>query len=199
MCSSPSSSSRSRPGRAPVGVGVDDQLRPAAQRLVAGRVHVAEDHVGLQARFEAPVGAAVDGDDERADVADVGAQRLQVAAVAVAADDDQHVAVAEDGPGRRELDRAGQQVGLLADVGDGVLGELGERLVDPLALLGEAAPPARRRPAPGRAGPRARRADRAGGDRQLGAVVEQLEGVGVARRRSATTPARASSSGPAFG
>ena len=35
----------------------------------------------------------------------------------------------------RELDAAGQQVGLLAHVGDRVLGELGQRLVDPLALL----------------------------------------------------------------
>ena len=82
-------------GRAAVGIGVDDQLGAAAQRLVAGRVHVAEDHVGLQPRLEHPVGAAVDGDDQRPHVADVGAQRLQVAAVAVAADDDQYVAVAE--------------------------------------------------------------------------------------------------------
>ena len=81
MCSSPSSLEPLAPGRAAVGVGVDDQLGAAAQRLVAGRVHVAEDHVGLQPRLEHRVGAAVDGDDQRAHVADVGAQRLQVAAV----------------------------------------------------------------------------------------------------------------------
>ncbi len=123
------------PGGAAVGVGVDDQLGPAGERLVGGGVHVAEDQVGLQARFQHPVGATVDGDDQRPHVADVGAQRLQVAPVAVAADDDQHVAVAEDRFGRREVDAAGQQVGLFAHVGDGVLGELGQRLVDPLALF----------------------------------------------------------------
>ena len=70
-------------------------------------------------------------------VADVGPQRLQVAAVVLTADDDQHVTVAEPGAGRRKLDAAGEQIRLLAHVGDGVLGELGERLVDPLALLVE--------------------------------------------------------------
>ena len=94
---------------------------------------------GLQPLFERSVGAAVDGDDDRPHVADVGPQRLDVAAVPVAADDDQHVAVAEAGRGRRELDAAGQQVGLAADVGDGVLGELGQRLVDPLPLVVELA------------------------------------------------------------
>jgi hypothetical protein len=57
--------------------------------------------------------------------------------VALAADDDQDVAVAERHPGRREVDRAGEDVGLLADVLDRVLGELGEHLVDPQALGGE--------------------------------------------------------------
>ena len=123
------------PRRPPIRVGVDDQLGAAAQRRVAGRVHVAEDHVGLQPRLQDPVGAAVDGDDQRPHVADVGAQGLQVAAVALAADDDQHVAVAEGGPGRREGDVAGEQVGLFAHVGDGVLGEFPERLVDPLSVL----------------------------------------------------------------
>ena len=59
--------------------------------------------------------------------------------MAVAADDDQDVAVAEGGPGGRELDAAGEQVGLLADVGERVLDEADQRLVDPLALLVELA------------------------------------------------------------
>ena len=110
------------------------------------------------------------------------------------------MAVAEGGAGRRELDAAGQQVGLLADVGDRVLGELGERLVDPLALLG-------------RAGVRSSTTLEHPAAQQLAsptlttpppAIVtgspsrEQLEGIATSTsiRR---TPARASSSGPAFG
>ena len=50
--SRPSSRSRSEPGRAAVGIGVDDQLRPGPQRLLAGRVHVAEDEVGLVALLD---------------------------------------------------------------------------------------------------------------------------------------------------
>ena len=46
-------------------------------------------------------------------------------------DDDQDVAVTEDGARRREVDTAGEQVALLAHVGDRVLGELGEGDVDP--------------------------------------------------------------------
>ena len=100
--SRPSASSRSRPGRPAVGVGVDDDLGAAGERRVAGRVHVAEDHVGLEALLEDRVGAAVDADQHRAGVLDVGAQRAQVAAVGRAADDDQRVAVAELGAHRRE-------------------------------------------------------------------------------------------------
>ena len=44
------------------------------------------------------------------------------------------MAVAEVGPHRRELDRPGQQVSLLADVGDSVLGECGQGAVDLRAL-----------------------------------------------------------------
>ena len=52
-------SSRSRPGRAAVRVGVHDELGAAAERAVGGRVHVADDHVRLEARLEDRVGAAV--------------------------------------------------------------------------------------------------------------------------------------------
>ncbi len=75
------------PGRAAVGVGVHDQLGAAAQRRLAGRVHVADDHVGRQARLEQRVGAAVDGDDHRAHVADERPQRAQVALMLDAAHD----------------------------------------------------------------------------------------------------------------
>ena len=133
----------------------------------------------MQALLERPVGAAVDGDDQRAHVADVGAQRLEVAAVAVAADDDQHVAVAEARPGRRELDGAGQQIGLAAHVGDRVLGELGERLVDPLALLVELALELDRAEHPAAQDRLAAGADRAALDPQPLAVAEQLERVAL--------------------
>ena len=69
-------------GGAAVGVGVHDQLGAAAQRALAGGVHVADDHVRRQARLEQRVGAAVDGDDHRAHVADERPQRAQVALVA---------------------------------------------------------------------------------------------------------------------
>ena len=199
MCSRPSLEQALAAGRAAVGVGVDDQLGAAAQRRVAGGVHVAEDHVRLQPRLEHPVGAAVDGDDQRPHVADVGAQRLQVAAVAVAADDDQDVAVAEGGPGRRELDAAGQQVGLLAHVGDRVLGELGQRLVDPLALLVELAFQLGRARAPGRAAPRCpptATVPPSIRSRSPSLSSSKRPAPGASIRR---IPARASISGPAFG
>ena len=105
-------------GRAAVGVGVDDQLGAAAQRRVAGRVHVAEDHVGLEPGLDAALGAAVDGDEQRPHVADVGAQRLQVLRWPSPRTTISTWRSRNDGAGRRELDRAGQQVGLLADVRD---------------------------------------------------------------------------------
>ena len=73
-------------------------------------------------------------------VADVGAQRAQVAPVGRAADDDQHVAVAEVGPRLREVEPAREQLGLALDVLDRVAREVGDRLVDGLLLLGEPRP-----------------------------------------------------------
>ena len=168
---------------AAVGVGVDDDLRAAGERGVGGRVHVAEDHVRLEALLDDRVGAAVDADEHRVGVLDVGAQRAQVAAVGRAANDDQRVPVAEVRPDRREVDLADQQLALVAHVFDRVHREVGERLVDALALAldllgggvevdhpprGELrpvraqrapprSPPGRRRRAPRRAAPRGRR------------------------------------------
>ena len=186
-------------GGAPVRIGVDDQLRPAAQRLVAGRVHVAEDHVRLHSRLQHPVGAAVDGDDQRAHVADVGAQGLEVTAVTVAADDDQHVAVAEVGPGRRELDAAGQQIGLLAHVGDGVLGEFGKRLVDPLELLVALPLQLLDARAPDRAAARARRRAPLPTAIVIRSPSPSSSKGSASSMSTSVTPAWASSSGPAFG
>ena len=110
-----------------------DELRAAAQRGLAGRVHVADDHVRRQPLLEQRVGAAVDGDDHRAHVADERAQRAQVALVADAADDDERRAVAEVGREARQLDPAGEQLALLAHVLDRVVREALERLADLLA------------------------------------------------------------------
>jgi hypothetical protein len=76
---------------AAVGVGVHHHLGAAAERVVAHRVHVADDHVRLVAGLTQRVGAAVDPDEHRPVVADVGAEGVQVLLVVVAADDDQHV------------------------------------------------------------------------------------------------------------
>ena len=121
--------------------------------------------------------------------------------MAVAADDDQDVAVAEDGPGRRELDRAGQQVGLAAHVGDGVLGEFGQRLVDPFALQVELALEVGRveDPAPSDLGLAAAVADAPPSIASALAVAEQLEGVAVARRRSGSPRRGRASAGPGVG
>ena len=61
---------------------------------------------GLKPSSRMRVGAAVDADEHRADVADVGAQRAQVALVVDAAHDDQRRAVAEVGVEARQLDLA---------------------------------------------------------------------------------------------
>ena len=98
-------------GRAAVRVGVDDQLGAAAQRRLRGGVHVADDHVRLEAFLEQRVGAAVDADEHGLEVADVGPQRLDVALVVDAAHDDQRRPVAEVGVEARQLDacrRAGR-------------------------------------------------------------------------------------------
>ncbi len=121
------------PRRTPVGIGVHDELSAAAQRSLAGGVHVADDHVRLQPLLQQRVGTAVDGDDHGTHVADEGAQRPQVALVADAAHDDERGAVAEVGGEARQLDSAGEQLALLAHVLDRVVREALERLPDLLA------------------------------------------------------------------
>src|SRR5204863_1890040 len=81
--------------RAAIPVGVYDQLRAAAQRVVGDRVHVADDDVGAVAGLDQRIGATVDGEQYRSVLPDVGPQRLEVLAVVVTADDDQNVATLE--------------------------------------------------------------------------------------------------------
>ena len=77
--------------------------RSAASASLRG-VHVADDHVRREALLEQRVRAAVDADEHRAHVADVRAQRAQVALVVDAAHDDQRGPVAEVGVEARQLD-----------------------------------------------------------------------------------------------
>ena len=55
--------------------------------------------------------------------------------MAIAANDDQYVAVAKGGSCRRKLDAAGQQVCLLADMGHGVFDKIDKCLANTLALF----------------------------------------------------------------
>ena len=112
----------------PIGVGVHDELRTAAERSLAGRVHVADDHVRHQALSQQGVGASVHGDDHRAHVADEEPQRVQVALVADTPHHHKRRTVAEVGGKPRQLDAAGEQFALLAHVLDRVVREALERL-----------------------------------------------------------------------
>jgi len=120
---------------AAVGIGVDDELSAAAQRALGGGVHVADDHVGLEALVDERVRAAVNGQDRGLDVADVGAQRAQVLLVVDAADDDERRPVAEIRVKSRQLDPPGQELALLEHVLDRVLGEGLECVADLAAPL----------------------------------------------------------------
>lgn len=99
---------------------MDHDLGAAAQRLVGDGVHVADDEVGLPAGLDDRVGAAVDPDEDRAELLDVGAQRLEVFAVVVPADDDEHLASGDLGRDRGDPDTVEQQVALASEVVHGV-------------------------------------------------------------------------------
>ena len=80
-------------GRATVRIGVHDDLGAGGQRGVGDRVHVADDQVRLESGVEQRVGAAVDADEHRLELADVVLERLEVLLVVVAADHDDARAV----------------------------------------------------------------------------------------------------------
>ena len=115
-------------GRGAVAVRVDEDLGAGAQRAVRDRVHVADDHVGLEPGLEQRVGAAVDRDQHGLEVADVRADDPQVALVPGPARDDERVPVAEARLERREVDALREQAPLVAQVAHRVLGERLERL-----------------------------------------------------------------------
>jgi hypothetical protein len=120
-----------------VAVGVDEELGATAKRPVGDGVHVADDHVRPHARVEQCVRAPVDADDDRFEVTDVRPDDRQVALVTGATGDDQRVALPEARLQRREGDPLGQEPSLLAQIAEGVLGELLQRLGHPRPLLGQ--------------------------------------------------------------
>ena len=88
-------------GRLAVRVRVDDELGAGAQRAVGDGVEVPDDHVRGEPHLAQRVGAAVDRDEHRAEVADVRPHHPQVGLVARPARDDERVPVAEPRAERR--------------------------------------------------------------------------------------------------
>ena len=112
-----------------------DQLRAAGQRLVGDRIHVADDHVRLVAGFEEGVRTPVHSDEDRLEVTDVRTDRPQVALVSRVAGDDQGVAVTERRPELGQLHALGQELALLAQEAQRVVGEVFERFGEEPAPL----------------------------------------------------------------
>ena len=186
-------------GRPPVRVRVHEQLGAGTERRVGDGVEVADDHVRLHAHLEERVGAAVDGEEHRLEVADVGPHDPEVALVARPARHDDRVPVAEPRLQRRELDPVREQLPLVAQVAERVVGERLERLGDPALLVGERDGERRlgeldpfREP-----GPVAPQLAAAHGQRlALGDLLEQVGPRGVDEADAARGRARA---GPGFG
>ena len=78
---------------------------------------------------------AVDGDEHRPEVADVAADDLEIALVARPAGDDERMPVAEARLERGEVDPLREQLALVAEVAERVVGELLQRLGDAPLLL----------------------------------------------------------------
>ena len=116
-------------------IGVHDQLRPAGQDPIRGGVHVADHEVGRQPGLEQRVPASVHADQHRAEVADVRPQGSQVVPVVGAAHDDQGMAIAEVRAQLGDLQAPREDVPLVADVLERVLGEVMDRLADAVLLL----------------------------------------------------------------
>ncbi len=114
-----------------------EQLRAGAESRIGDRVEVPDDHVRLEADLEQRIGASVDGNEHRLEVPDVRADDPEVALVAGATGHDDGVPVAEPRLQRRELDPVGEQLALVAEVAQRVVGERLERLGDAPLLVGE--------------------------------------------------------------
>ncbi len=89
---------------------------------------------GLIAGLPDRIGPAVNSDQHRPDIADVGPERPEVTLVVGSPDNDQDVTVTEDRLRIRKVDGTGEQLPLFLDVRDRVLGEVGKGVMD-LVLL----------------------------------------------------------------
>ena len=96
-----------------------------------------DDDVRPVAGFEQRVRAAVDGDEDGLEVADVVADDREILLVAGPAGDDERVPVPEAGPQLRELDALREQLPLLPQVAHRVVRERFERLRHAALLLAE--------------------------------------------------------------
>ena len=102
---------------------VVDELGAATEALLGNGIEVADDDVGLQPVLEERVGPAVDADEHRTVLADVGAQRGEIRAVVVTAHDDERVAALEVASQRGQRERLEHQARFLVDVLERVGGE----------------------------------------------------------------------------
>jgi hypothetical protein len=89
-------------------------LRPAPERGIRDRVHVADDHVGPVSGLEQRVRPAVDCDQHRLEVADIRPNNAQVALVPRPTGDDERVAVPEARAQWRKVDSLREEPTLLA-------------------------------------------------------------------------------------
>ena len=114
----------SGPGRVAAPEGVHHQLGVALEGLGGHRVEVADDDVGPVAGLQHRVGAAVDGDDDGADLVDVGPQGLEVGpGVGAAPHHHEDVAAGDVDLEVGQDGRLGEEVAFLAEVLERVLGE----------------------------------------------------------------------------
>ena len=157
---------------------------------------------GFQPSSDQRLRAAVDGDEHRPEVADVAAHDLEVALVPRPAGDDERVPVAEARLERGEVDPLREQLALVAQVAERVVGELLQRLGDASLLLEQRAgelvllerPPGREA---GAVPEEARAAD--GQPLAVGELVEETPGRrrrSGARRRGRAGAAPGSGSSP---
>ena len=153
----------------------------------------------LEARLEQRVGAAVDRDQHRLEVADVRTNHAQVALHSRAARDDERVPVAEARRERREVDALGEQASLVAQVAHRVLGECFERFGHAALLRDQHAVELAGLEDAARREARAVAKDAAASNRELLAVATPARRAPRRARPSSFTPPRTSASGPGFG
>src|SRR5665811_2308474 len=79
-----------------ISIGVHHDLCPAAEGGIRDRVHVSDDEVRAVPCLEQRIGAAVDADQDRSELADIVPQRLQVVFVMIAANHHKSMTTVKD-------------------------------------------------------------------------------------------------------